>query len=88
MTQNQTWRQPAPTKAFALWHNGKWYGEGNTAAAAWSDARSTIAPASPKFWSELRDNGKAQPTLAVDPLMAHRADQMTFPRDNSGAVWR
>ena len=33
MTQNQTWRQPAPTKAFALWHNGKWYGEGDTAAA-------------------------------------------------------
>ncbi len=88
MTQNQTWRQPAPTKAFALWHNGKWYGEGDTAAAAWSDSRATIAPASPKFWSELRDNGKAQPTLAVDPLMAHRADQMTFPRDSCGAVWR
>ena len=46
MTQNQTWRQPAPTRAFALWHNGKWYGEGDTAAAAWSDARATIAPAS------------------------------------------
>ena len=88
MTQDQTWRQPAATKAFALWLNGKWYGEGDTAAAAWSDARATIAPASPKFWSELRDNGKAQPTLAVDPLMTHRADQMTLPCDSSGAVWR
>jgi hypothetical protein len=88
MTQNETWRQAAPTKAFALWHHGKWYGEGDTAAAAWSDARATIAPASPKFWRELRDNGKARATLAVDPLTVQRIEQMTFPRDSSGAVWR
>ena len=75
MTQDQTWRQAAPTKAFALWHNGKWYGEGDTAAGAWSDARATIAPASLKFWSELRDHGKARATLAVDPLTAQRIDQ-------------
>ena len=86
MTQNQIWRQPAPTKAFALWHEGKWYGEGDSAAAAWSDARATIAPASPKFWRELRDHGRAQPTLAVDPLTAQRVDPIIFPRDNSGAV--
>jgi hypothetical protein len=61
MTQDQTWRQPAPTKAFALWHNGKWYSEGDTAAAAWSDARATIAPASPKFWCELRTMGRREP---------------------------
>jgi hypothetical protein len=73
MTQNQIWRQPAPTKAFALWHNGKWYGEGDT--AAWSDARATIAPASSKFWSELRDNGTARATLTLDPLTAQRIDQ-------------
>jgi hypothetical protein len=75
MTQNQTWRQPAPTKAFALWHKGKWYGEGDTAAGAWSHARAIIAPASPKFWSKLRDHGKARATLAVDPLTAQRIDQ-------------
>lgn len=33
------WKQPSPTKPFAVWMDGAWYGEGDTPAAAWNSAR-------------------------------------------------
>jgi hypothetical protein len=33
------WKQPAPTRRFAVWFEGAWYGQGETVTAAWFDAR-------------------------------------------------
>lgn len=33
------WKQPEPTKAFAIYFDGAWYGQGDTPEAAWANAK-------------------------------------------------
>ena len=36
---SSNWKQPEPTKAYAVYMDAEWYGEGDTIADAWNDAR-------------------------------------------------
>lgn len=63
------WKQPEPTKAYAVYMNGNWYGEGDDSQAAWDNARRQIAPdAHPinrEMWNKLRHFGKARMSLGL-----------------------
>ena len=34
--------KPEPTKAYAIYMDGEWYGEGDTASGAWNDVRRQV----------------------------------------------
>ena len=59
-----SFKQPEPTKAFAIYMSGGWYGEGDTPRAAWDDAKRQIAPhahsVNAGMWRKLRDYGSAR----------------------------
>ena len=60
------WKQPAPTKAYAVWYDGAWYGQGDTVAAAWADVRRQCNADHDRFgarlYRDIRHGGQAKAT--------------------------
>ena len=58
----QAWTQTAPTKAFAIYLDGAWYGEGDTAETAWFAARRQVNAEHCRYghamYAKLRREGK------------------------------
>lgn len=56
------WKQPAPTKAFAIYLDDAWYGEGDTAKAAWADAQQQVSAGHSSYgnamWGKIRRGGR------------------------------
>jgi hypothetical protein len=47
------WTQPAPTKRFAVYFEGYWYGQGDTHEAAWGDVKRQLSPQYDRYGAAL-----------------------------------
>lgn len=58
------WEQPKPTKRFAVFYRGGWYGEGDTIRDAWWAARiqtnAACDPYGARLYSNIRAEGEAR----------------------------
>jgi len=58
------WKQPNPTKEYAIYLDGAWYGEGDTVQAAWNDARRQVQAGHSSYsnamWNKLRHGAVAR----------------------------
>ena len=63
-----TFKQPAPTKRFAVYFEGAWYGEGETVKEAWSAVHRQLSPQHDRYgatlYAKIRKSGRAQETEA------------------------
>lgn len=64
-----TWIQPAPTKRFAVFYDGAWYGQGDTAEAAWWDAKRQTNASHCRYgaalYAKIRRAGTVRETVAA-----------------------
>lgn len=62
------WQQPAPTKRFAVYFDGAWYGEGDTVKEAWAAVHRQLSPQHDRYgaalYAKVRRSGRAQETEA------------------------
>lgn len=67
------WKQPAPTKRFAIYYDGAWYGEGDTPELAWGAVRRQLSPQYDRYgaalYAKVRRFGAAQAVATANPLM-------------------
>lgn len=67
-------KQPEPTKAYAIYFEGAWYGEGDTAKMAWADVHRQLAPQHDRYgaalYAKIRRSGRAQMSNAESERQA------------------
>ncbi len=63
-----SWKQPDPTKRYAVFYDGAWYGEGDTPEAAWAGVRRQLSPQHDRYgatlFAKIKRAGKVQETAA------------------------